>query len=605
MPTFDTIKRLFLLASLLCCMTSVAAAQTSTITYQGRLTDGGTPPNGLYDFQFKLYDALTGGSLQGSPNTVTKTGVNVATGVFTVQLDFGAGAFPGADRFLEINVKHPADTSYATLLPRVQLTSSPYAIRSGTAASADTAMNATQLGGTAAGQYVLTNDSRLNDARSPTSGSSNYIQNNPVTQQSASFNISGNGTLGGTLTARNLVGNGTGITNIAGTFLWHEVTGTSQQAQPNNGYVANNVSEVTITLPTSANVGDTIRVSAGGAAGWRIAPNSGQQILATFQPSNWTGSKSWTSVTSSADGSKLVAVAQSDQIYTSTDSGVTWTQRENGRQWQSVASSADGSKLVAGARFGQIYTSTDSGATWTPRESNRQWSSVASSADGSKLVTVAQGDQIYTSTDSGATWTPREGNRSWSSVASSADGSKLVAVTSGGLGGQIYTSTDSGATWTPRESNRSWLSVASSADGSKLVAVVQGGQIYTSIDSGVTWTPRESNRLWVSVASSADGSKLVAVVVNGQIYTSTDSGATWTPRESSRNWRSVASSADGSKLVAVEFQIYSSTNSGVTWSTSTPTIFYLTGDRLSAIELQYLGGGLFFPLSREGSIIAH
>jgi hypothetical protein len=31
--------------------------------------------------------------------------VQVASGVFTVQLDFGAAAFPGADRYLEIGVK--------------------------------------------------------------------------------------------------------------------------------------------------------------------------------------------------------------------------------------------------------------------------------------------------------------------------------------------------------------------------------------------------------------------------------------------------------------------------------------------------------------------
>jgi len=49
------------------------------------------------------------------------------------------------------------------------------------------------------------------------------------------------------------------------------------------------------------------------------------------------------------------------RIYTSTDSGVTWTPRENIRDWLGVASSADGSKLVAIAFQGQIYTSTDSG----------------------------------------------------------------------------------------------------------------------------------------------------------------------------------------------------------------------------------------------------
>ena len=44
--------------------------------------------------------------------------------------------------------------------------------------------------------------------------------------------------------------------------------------------------------------------------------------------------------------------------------GETWTPRETNRIWQTVASSADGSKLVAVADLAQIIISTDYGATW-------------------------------------------------------------------------------------------------------------------------------------------------------------------------------------------------------------------------------------------------
>ena len=79
--------------------------------------------------------------------------------------------------------------------------------------------------------------------------------------------------------------------------------------------------------------------------------------------------------------------------------------------WLSVASSADGTKLVAAATFRNIYTSADSGATWTQRTQQGLWS-VASSADGTKLVAAgidiqSGGAFIYTSSDSGATWTQR------------------------------------------------------------------------------------------------------------------------------------------------------------------------------------------------------
>lgn len=93
---------------------------------------------------------------------------------------------------------------------------------------------------------------------------------------------------------------------------------------------------------------------------------------------------------------QVVAVDYVGYIYTSTDSGVTWTQRESARQWFGVASSSDGTKLVAVVYFGQIYTSTNSGVTWTPRESNRYWTAVASSSDGTQLVAAVYGGQIYT-----------------------------------------------------------------------------------------------------------------------------------------------------------------------------------------------------------------
>jgi len=268
-------------------------------------------------------------------------------------------------------------------------------------------------------------------------------------------------------------------------LAWWDITGTAVQAQPNSGYIAHNATaQVNVTLPASPALGDVVAVNGASAGGWKITQNAGQVVnfkaLGSAPGTSWTArdtSHNWTSVTSSDDGSKLVAVNSGAQIYTSTDSGLTWTARDSARQWSSVSSSADGSKLVAMASLGQIYTSTDSGLTWTARDSARNWAAVASSADGSKLVAVVEDGLINTSTDSGLTWTARDSARHWRSVASSVDGSKLVAVVNGG---QIYTSTDSGLTWTARELARNWQSVASSADGSKLVAGVVGGQIYAS-----------------------------------------------------------------------------------------------------------------------------
>src|SRR5947208_10140248 len=57
--------------------TGAAVAQTTTFSYQGRLTEKGKPVNAILDLQFSLYDTATvgTGTLQGSPKTVTNGSV--------------------------------------------------------------------------------------------------------------------------------------------------------------------------------------------------------------------------------------------------------------------------------------------------------------------------------------------------------------------------------------------------------------------------------------------------------------------------------------------------------------------------------------------------
>jgi|SRR5215831_36340 len=176
---------------------SAIFGQTSGFTYQGRLTDGGMPANGNYDLQFALFDAADGSNQIGQTKVVSN--VPVSAGIFTVALDFGASAFSGANRFLEISARPSGAAAFSLLTPRQPLTSTPYAVRSMNASTADTATNAQQLAGVAASQYVKTDDARLTDARDPKAGNSSYVQNSNSQQAGTNFNISGNGTAGGAL----------------------------------------------------------------------------------------------------------------------------------------------------------------------------------------------------------------------------------------------------------------------------------------------------------------------------------------------------------------------------------------------------------------------
>lgn len=171
-------------------------AQTTSFTYQGRLTDGGSPANGNYDLQFSLFSTEAGGGQIGDTKTIPN--VVIADGIFTVPLDFGVNAFAGPPRYLAISTRLSGSGVFNPMMPRQAITSTPYAIRSLNSATADLAADSQQLGGADANQYVKSNDPRLSDARVPATGSSNYIQNSG-TAQAAQFNISGNGTVNGLL----------------------------------------------------------------------------------------------------------------------------------------------------------------------------------------------------------------------------------------------------------------------------------------------------------------------------------------------------------------------------------------------------------------------
>jgi photosystem II stability/assembly factor-like uncharacterized protein len=149
------------------------------------------------------------------------------------------------------------------------------------------------------------------------------------------------------------------------------------------------------------------------------------------------------SIASGANGAKWVA-ALGGQILTSTDNGNTWTSNNLPAEiYTSVASSADGTKLVAAVAndVGLLFTSNDGGGTWTSNAAPAfNYPSIASSADGRKLVVVdtaeyaageyLSGGLIYTSDDGGSTWIKNNVDTNvWNCVASSADGDKLVATT--------------------------------------------------------------------------------------------------------------------------------------------------------------------------------
>lgn len=257
-------------------------------------------------------------------------------------------------------------------------------------------------------------------------------------------------------------------------------------------------------------------------------------------------------------------------------------------EWQCIASSSDGVKLVAGGNNTQIYTSTDSGQSWTARDSARNWVAVSSSSDGVSLFAVVYNGYRYISLDSGVTWEQKGFAPSvWTGCASSADGLKIAACTYDGL---VVVSLDGGGSfdsYVPGEVNLTDINI--SDDGLKIAVASLDGFVCVSSDSGQNWTVTDMPG-GSSIASSANGNKIFS---GGGGYAlpsfSTNGGATWAHLSAISGFRDCKISSTGELFVidSGSFLHFSSDN-GVTWEVNDTNA----------------GGFPYFNISDDGSIIA-
>jgi hypothetical protein len=294
-------------------------------------------------------------------------------------------------------------------------------------------------------------------------------------------------------------------------------------------------------------VGDIVRVSGAGAGGWLVQENSGQSIIGSFASyANCyvvtfmtAGRYNYNGFAASADGVRMYAVGgDTTGIYASADSGRTWSAAGLfSGSWKSVACSANGEIVYAiPAGSGAIERSTDGGVNWTAISASANWGSISCSADGSKYFT---------------------GN-----VACSGDGTFLAKLS----GGAITVSTNGGLSFDVNVTSPVVVScLAASSDCTRLVVGGNPGLLWATSNRGAKWTAlTATNQYWSSAWMSADGSRLAGAVatvgVNGGLFYSSTS-----PQPNTI-----------------------STNSSI------------GGSRGSAVELQFIGSGLFIPVSSSG-----
>ena len=150
-----------------------ASALSTAFNYQGQLLASGEPVTDECGMIFSLYDSAIGGNMIGTPISTT---VTVTDGLFSVNLDFGSGAFTDEIRWLGIQAKGSSDAGFANL-GRQELVASPYALYSLSAGTCDTATTATTALTANTATTALTADTAITATVATTAGTATMAGN--------------------------------------------------------------------------------------------------------------------------------------------------------------------------------------------------------------------------------------------------------------------------------------------------------------------------------------------------------------------------------------------------------------------------------------------
>ncbi|HEY5152466.1 MAG TPA: hypothetical protein VII55_00670, partial [Candidatus Saccharimonadales bacterium] len=224
------------LALLACVGTSLfrpaqtAAATDNTVNFQARLetNTGAIVPDGIYNVEFNIYNASSGGSPEWTEDWLNNAGhsVKVTNGYMTVDLG-SVNPFSGISwdqqQWLTMNIgnTNPTCTPFSSCVPdgemspRLSIGAVPYAFRAGQLADpANSGSTLTWAVQGASHSLLLPNEAgtlcvqtSTNCGFAASTGGTGYIQNQTGVQASSNFNISANGTIGGILAV-------TGVTNL-------------------------------------------------------------------------------------------------------------------------------------------------------------------------------------------------------------------------------------------------------------------------------------------------------------------------------------------------------------------------------------------------------
>lgn len=233
----------------------------------------------------------------------------------------------------------------------------------------------------------------------------------------------------------------------------------------------------------------------------------------------------------------IIAIGYSssgDDVYKSTDYGLTWTTKGTIGTVGSLTCDYFGNGIfVAGDFNGNLFRSTDYGETWSDLGKQYSASSIQKIiyiGDGIGLASTGGNRYILRTTDYGATWSNLGALTGTSTVYSFAYASNGIVLAGTGTSGHLYRSTDYGLTWT----NLGLISDANTIACSTFIGNGVGfigfnhtgssaGGLYKTNDYGATWSEvGDFGTSYVySIELIGNGTLLIGTSSTGLMYRAT------------------------------------------------------------------------------------
>ncbi len=275
---------------------------------------------------------------------------------------------------------------------------------------------------------------------------------------------------------------------------------------------------------------------------------------ATWTLQSGAGQKLWAKMDISNDGTKIFALTEPQAQYVngfvqvtangssfySTNSGASFAEAKalsgttNSQQWNDFDISDDGTKVfLVGGNEG-LWTSSNSGASWTEQTSTGTggYSSVRANSSGSKVWIVNGSIFTNTTASSYSTWTYL-GNNNYSRVAVSNDGTYLLASSNRFL----WVSKDSGANWIAADFNSGLSGSNLYFDGFALAMSPNGQYAASDVGYGVLYQMKNSADRPSGLTATAGNTQVQlswdlpatngSTISDYEIQSSTDGGSTW------------------------------------------------------------------------------